>query len=359
MNEEGWRYRELNGIRHRVDDYLASWSSVKAKHQWTGLLVGNGASRAVWEPFKYTSLYSEACSEDVAHPLRDDDIAIFHALGTENFERVLAGLVTTGVVCRAAGQDAGFVEEHYESIRRSLIEAVSAVHIPWKRVAPQMLRQIATALRAYRFVYSTNYDLLIYWAIMADQGKDFKDYLWGGRFQPSNTDVWDEKATRVLYLHGALHLYQGPGGHSFKRVSGQFTNLLDLFKLPPTGDAAPLFITEGSADDKLQSIYGSDYLSFVFRQFERHEGPLVVFGHSLSDSDRHLVHAMNEWGNRPIAISLVAGDPVDIVRRKHELHERLPRAQLIFFDAATHPLGLPSLKIASLEADHAMAGAGQ
>lgn len=345
MSEVRSLYRET--IRHRVDGHLAPWSSVKAKHEWTGLLVGNGASRAVWEPFKYTSLYSKARSDEIAHPLRSEDMGIFDALGTENFEKVLAALATTRAVCRAVGQRSGFLKDHYKSIQRSLIEAVNAVHIPWKRVAPEILRRIATALRAYRFVYSTNYDLLIYWAIMADQGKGFKDYLWGGRFKASNTDIRSEDATRILYLHGALHLYQEPGGHSFKRVSEPFTNLLDLFKLAPTGEAVPLFITEGSADDKLESIYGSDYLSFAFRQFEYHEGPLVVFGHSLSDSDKHLLSAMNEWEDRPIAISMVAGDPAEVVQRKHELHGRLPRAELSFFDAATHPLGRPSLKIAS------------
>jgi hypothetical protein len=39
------------------------------------------------------------------------------------------------------------------------------------------------------------------------------------------------------------------------------------------------------------------------------------------------------------------GDPEAIIARKHELHAGLPNRELTFFDATTHPLGDPALKI--------------
>ncbi len=111
-------------------------------------------------------------------------------------------------------------------------------------------------------------------------------------------------------------------------------------------DYTPLFITEGTAQNKLASIHHSDYLSFAYREFEQHDGPLVVFGQALGDSDKHLVEAIDGWGKRPIAIGMLPSDSESIRKRKLALHQQLPKAELLFFNATTHPLGSPNLKVA-------------
>src|SRR5690606_2616734 len=117
---------------------------------------------------------------------------------------------------------------------------------------------------------------------------------WDEEFDASNVEIWG-KCTKVLYLHGGLHLYHLPYGATFKRSATIQANLLDLFGTPYKNGAVPLFISEGTSEDKLRSIYGSDYLSFAFAQFARYRGPTVVFGHGLGDSDAHLVNAMRAW----------------------------------------------------------------
>ena len=106
-----------------------------------------------------------------------------------------------------------------------------------------------------------------------------------------------------------------------------------------------LFITEGNADDKLNAILANDYLAFAYRQFECNDGPLVVFGHSLSESDRHIVRAMKEWGHRRIAVGIRSRDAAEIVARKVDLRKLLPQAELMFFDSSTHPLGSDDLLV--------------
>jgi len=64
---------------------LPSWEKVKAKFQKGGILIGNGASLAVWKNFGYRSLYEKAESH-VEHPLSSEDKHIFKSLQTENFE---------------------------------------------------------------------------------------------------------------------------------------------------------------------------------------------------------------------------------------------------------------------------------
>ena len=81
--------------------------------------------------------------------------------------------------------------------------------------------------------------------------------FWGPYFDPANTELWG-KATAALYLHGGLHLYRTPRGRTLKRAATEHLNLLDLFGTEPEPGATPLFISEGSAQDKLESIHRSD-----------------------------------------------------------------------------------------------------
>jgi len=209
------------------------------------------------------------------------------------------------------------------------------------------LERIGHELRNYKYVYSTNYDLLIYWSVMQTGPAGFIDYFFQREFDIQDTDVIDNDRTRVMYLHGGLHLYRLPTGTTLKRRQGAFRNLLDQFGTPFPGypDAVPLFVTEGEPASKLNSINKSEYLSFSFREFTEHEGNLVVFGHSLSDNDDHIVKAIGGWGSRRLAIGLLPDTALRISRRKTNILAKLPDAEVFFFDATTHPLGSAALKI--------------
>ncbi len=327
-----------------VDSSLPDWSELEAAHGWSGILVGNGASRAVWDDFKYQSLYQTATSGGVEHPLTEADRHIFQEMATINFEQVLAGLATARIVCDALGIDSALIRERYTSIQRALFEAVSSVHVPWSTETAGTYAIIRRALLPYEYVYSTNYDLISYWAVMAEGGAGFKDYFWEEVFDITDTEIWG-KVTKILYLHGGIHLARLPSGSTIKRRAREFQNLLQSLGIEGVDGAIPLFITEGQPKDKLSSIYRSDYLSFAFQRFTKHEGPLVVFGQSLGDADQHLVSAMKSWGSRRIAVSIFPTDDHEIVEFKAKLKRRLPDADLLFFDSTTHPLGSPDLRI--------------
>ena len=184
------------------------------------MLLGNGASRAISNDFRYSSLYYNAESKDREYPLLPEDKAIFESMMTTDFERALAALWTTEVVCKALGrnQTVSKVHERYESIQNALIGAVHGVHIPWSKLSGEnVLNKIESALKQYKSVYSTNYDLLLYWAIMTENPKIFKDYFWSKMpgysdieytmlsfdanvyFDITNTELNDGQS--ILYLH--------------------------------------------------------------------------------------------------------------------------------------------------------------
>lgn len=341
-----------------IDEKLQSWDQIKAQFdRESGILLGNGFSCAVWDKFEYPSLYEKACSSaDIEHSLSSEDIQLFEAMRTKNFERILSMLFDASKVNEIFGQEYLLFVQRYEHIKKALGEAVKCVHVPWDKVkSSNILSRIRQELKNYKFVYSTNYDLLIYWAIMSDEDNrnDFKDFFWNSgvstnsmKFDITNTHIRNN-TTRVLYLHGALHLHRDPLlGITYKLVNSGFENLLEILDVP-------LFITEGSSEDKLRAINSSDYLFFAYNKLLEHEGSLVIFGHSLGETDEHLVKAIRESDAKKIAISIRSNNSLDTIRKKKaDLYEKLcnnkppsKRPDLLFFDAQTHPLGSPNIKI--------------
>lgn len=137
-----------------------------------------------------------------------------------------------------------------------------------------------------------------------------------------------------------------PDGSSCKQTAQSGANLLDLFGEDGGEGGQPLFVSEGTAQEKEASIKRSNYLTFAHEQFALDPHPLVIFGQSLGERDAHLRRALLRAPNRRFALSMRPhGDPEAIIARKHEIHAALPNRERTFFDATTHPLGDPALKI--------------
>lgn len=246
------------------------------------------------------------------------------------------------------------VDATYEQVRDALFETVGDVHVPWVAFPPGTHDRIATQMDSFRSVYTTSYDLILYWSHMWAQQTstnvttNILDLFWAGdRFDPTNCEVWSSKATRVLYLHGGLHLWQddrtGENG-KWTHASGR---LLDIAsKYGPTDGRCPLFVSEGTWAAKSRTIRQSVCLSFCFDELRTDESPTVVFGQALADQDRHILTALEEGARRRIAISMYpTGNDEVIIENKARLLQPLPRHKLDFFDSTTHPLGDPSLLI--------------
>lgn len=345
-----------------LEDWQSVWEDIqqdKEEHGGEiGLLVGNGASCAIWRKFAYSSLY-EVAQGIISHPLSEAEITIFQHMGkTTDFERVLNALWTAKTVCQALEQDTTAIEAELEAryinIKDALIEAVHAVHISYSDYFDQLERtlgKVQKTLTEYDVIYSTNYDLLLYWAIMVGGTPAFKDYFWTGGccFDGTNINVIGSKK-RVFYLHGGLHLVRLPSGIAMKltaELAAERKNLLTRFSHSFDDGQTPLFISEGTAEDKLTAIHNSDYLGFAYQQFSQHYGPLVIFGHSLGDHDEHLNKVMSEWNNRLIAISIRPEKKSRkvIAAIQASLAARFPKANVRFFNSTTHPLGHPGLEI--------------
>ncbi len=319
------------------DATLGQWPGLP--FHCTGLLLGNGASRAMWRNFAYDSLFERA--QKVRNkPLGQTDLALFKSMATENFEQVLGALNTTTRVNAALAISASAPLNRYYAIKEALIHAMRSVHIPFRLVPVDGLQAIARHLRDYATVYSSNYDLLLSWAI--EQAPEGFDDLFD---VDSGFDVrrTRNEATRVLHLHGGVHLIRQVDGTTRKR-NAMGSALLDGFAINQPGEV-PLFVNEGRCEDKLRAIRQSDYLSWSLGQLARHQGPLCVFGHSLGEQDRHLVEAIELAGVQQLAVSIFPLSDAWVISQKHYFSSRFPGCEIQFFDATSHPLGAPSLNV--------------
>jgi hypothetical protein len=74
----------------------------------------------------------------------------------------------------------------------------------------------------------------------------------------------------------------------------------------------------------MQSIRRSDYLSFGYQSLADYEGPLVVFGHSLSDADQRIVQAIQSQKDRQVAVGLLSGSAMKIIEKRRGLTKYFP-----------------------------------
>ncbi len=329
------------------DDRLYEWGEL-ADRGWPALLIGNGASQAVWPRFGYQSLFEVARDEPEAG-LSARDIALFGSLSAgSNFERVLGSLRTAQLVSSALKLEDTPITVAYESIRNALVEAVHKVHITYAATKKSSLQALRNVITSHEAVFTTNYDLLPYWAAMVDPPAEkawegqVADFFWsnGNGFDATNIDLW-RSSTPLYYLHGALHLRRTLTSATTKVVAREDQSLLDVIAEDVPG-AWPLFVSEGTAEAKLETFRSSAYLSFCFQKLADCEAALVLFGHSLGDEDDHLATAVDRVAGRRIAISLYR--PQEVVGEMHRLKSKLPTQDISFFDAESHPLGDHALR---------------
>ncbi|HTZ87462.1 MAG TPA: DUF4917 family protein [Solirubrobacteraceae bacterium] len=308
------------------------------------LLLGNGLSINVWPQFDYGSLFDHAQQGG----LTSVDLTLFD--GDTNFETVLAGLNTAIRVNDTLGIETAPVYERYRGIQQALGRVIREVHVTRGAVPDRVLEAIRAELAQYEWIFTTSYDLLLYWAMACGGWKPFIDgfryrnpgtYL---EFDPEREVEHDE--VPVYFLHGALHLVVNGSGVTWKLRGGDLQTILDQFGDRIEGDpqARPLLVTEGSARDKLRAIEGNSYLAYVLARLRGVNLPVVVFGSRLGKSDEHLIDALNEHPRRAIAISMQRASKREMAMQQSDVYGRLETDDLIFFDAETHPLGDQGLR---------------
>lgn len=315
------------------------------------LILGNGASMAVSSSFSYTNLFGKACNDSI---LNQTSKNLFETLQTTDFELVMNKLRKAYIINEVLQLDTDNVALHtYDNIRQSLIKTIKEIHVQYADAIFQ-IDNIRKFLEKFKTVISLNYDLLIYWAIMASNDRKpykmkdcFTNHIDGNLGFEYDIEKLREPynggpdPTLVFYPHGNLILASNENNDELKIRINNNTNLFDAIGEKWKQKYVPLFVSEGSSEQKLKAIRRSTYLNFVYENVLSHLEPtVIIYGWKLAEQEQHLIKKIfsnNKISNVYISMYLGSNpEPIDEQKRIASMLKRENRTMNIkFFDAAS------------------------
>jgi len=254
------------------------------------ILIGNGFSRSITDRFEYRHL-RDVVRDRLSHTAN----RFFDRFDTVNFEDVLKRLDDARVVVNEIlGLRDVNIDELMIEVQSSLMEAVNSIHPEGPIENALDCDAVNDVLLTYDNVFTTNYDLLLYWCTRnSEQGFNVDDYFRSDPFDRVDASTRPRAyPTSILYLHGALFLYS-TNGETRKLHRGGYDVLIHGIRQYIESGIYPLCISEGSAAQKLGAIRQNDYLSFAYDSFRKIDGDLHIFGHALDPAiDCHIADAI-------------------------------------------------------------------
>ncbi|GBC61151.1 DUF4917 domain-containing protein [Desulfonema ishimotonii] len=292
---------------------IISWSSI-ATQKDSALLLGNGASMAVDKKFSYTSLLNEFAYKGF---FNIEEISLFDYFDTNDFEMILRFLWQSKHVNQALDIFNPKIDSTYKNVKSALIHGVSELHSEYDDVFND-LEPISQFMSKFDTVFSLNYDLIVYWAMMYGNNNpkhSFKDCFKHGVFdyewQKYKSPIrFQESCTLIFYPHGSLALARSIiFGQEYKIANSTTYSLLDGIQNEwEKDDIIPLFISEGTVEQKVHSIQTTRYLNCVLNEvmpFPRSHW--VIYGWGFGDQDAHILKSIKKSGAKRLSISVYRG----------------------------------------------------
>lgn len=287
---------------------------------------------------------------------------LFSILKTKNFELIMEQLSTFSNLLNALGAEKEIQEKiasAHEQLKKSLLDAIKALHPEHVfKIPEEKMTACAAFLKIFLdssgHLFSTNYDLLLYWVLMRQnipnaidgfgrelenpvetrQGKnpEWSELRWGPNSQKQN----------VHYLHGALPLFDTGTEIIKEQYDDEGFILENIGKRLDSGEY-PIFVTAGNGDEKLSHIRHNRYLSNCYDQLCKADGSVISFGFAFGKYDLHIIEALNKAAhaenNKPPKLwSLYVGTYSDADKNYIESIKDKFHAKLYTFDAKTAPL---------------------
>jgi predicted house-cleaning noncanonical NTP pyrophosphatase (MazG superfamily) len=299
-----------------LSDYQSIINKLNKRPLSKHLILGNGFSMAYDSKiFSYNALY------DFIDKLEDKTLSkLFEVINTKNFELVMRQLDNFIEIAQAfdnTGDMVKALKNANKILQQSLIEAVSSLHPEHVFDIPDEESQscnnfIQEYLSKGGKVFSTNYDLLLYWILMRNNPQSSIDGFGREHLNPVETKKGEEaqyddllwgkhKDTQtVFYLHGTLPIFD-TGTAIEKEIYRDSKYLLSNIKERMERKEYPIFVTAGNGAEKLNHIFHNRYLTFCYEQLSKITGSLVSFGFNFGNYDEHIIEALNKAAKRGAA----------------------------------------------------------
>lgn len=294
---------------------IYNWSEISNNFS-DSILLGNGASISIDGCFTYSSLKEHAINNGL---FTQDVQSLFTFFNTNDFELVLRLVWQANKVNSALGILDQRTKTAYEHVRNCLIRAVQSIHPEYCQVENQF-PNIAMFLSQFRTILSLNYDLTLYWVIMhanrERNGHSFKDCMIHGLFDENwpryrnSISSWDSTTSLIFYPHGSLVLARDVVEREIKLDTMADYDLLNSILYQwKTSNYIPLFVSEGTSEQKVSAIHNSHYLNTVYREvIPSLSHSLVIYGWGFRDHDVHILNRLRLSSVNSIAISVYDND---------------------------------------------------
>ncbi|EIK45696.1 hypothetical protein O59_001335 [Cellvibrio sp. BR] len=332
------------------------------------LLLGNGFSISCQpDIFHYGSLYEQADFSNIPGAEK-----IFQKLGTQDFEVVIQSLENAAtlipVYMKGSTEIAELMCSHATTLKDILVGTIAKNH-PDRPQDIDATRTWACKEFLYNFigadnnkngyVFTLNYDLLLYWTLMNNENPFDNDDLnlkkndsFGNDENNPSADyvVWQGEtaahSANIFFLHGALHLFDA--GSELQKYTWVRSGdrLVDQARNAISQNKFPLFVAEGTSQQKKSKIRHNAYLYQGFKVLtsnaETKNHCFFIFGHSLAENDDHILIRMARGKFQKLYISLY-GDPASETNKKiisraqwmqAQRHAKHP-LEISFFDSAS------------------------
>lgn len=314
------------------------------------LLLGNGFSIACRPNiFLYKKLFEQADFTKLSKAARK----VFGALSTQDFEKVIKALRDSSIVLPVYSKNSIKTVQKFTSdadgLRELLVQTIAKNH-------PERPHEISDLefdnckkfLSNFKNKYTLNYDLLLYWTLMHNKPGSDPSSDDGFRKPEDNPEseyvTWEgynSTSQNVWFLHGALHLFDA--GYEIQKFTWVNTGLalIDQIRAALNDNKFPLFVAEGTANEKIERIRHNDYLARGLRSFNQISGSLFIYGHSLAENDSHILRAIERGKLTQLYVGIY-GNPntpenLSIISRANKMNyaERKKILNVYFFDATT------------------------
>ena len=280
---------------------------LKEKKRTPHLLLGNGFSMAYdLEIFSYNALHRFI--EELDDKLLSK---LFEIVKTKNFELVMQQLDNFCELIDAFGSDHNLlkkVKQASSSLKSSLVNAVESLHpehvfkIPDKE-SEQCSRFLSDYIHNEGHIFSTNYDILLYWVLMRNHvnncidgfGRDREDDEEDFSTDPEFSELrWGKhkEEQNIHYLHGALPIFD-TGIDIVKEEYSSTCYLLKNIEKRLNKAEYPIFVASGNGEEKLNHIMHNRYLIHCYEALTSIEGSLITFGFNFGCYDHHIINAIN------------------------------------------------------------------
>jgi hypothetical protein len=264
---------------------------------------------------------------------------LFGVIKTKNFEQIMRQLDSFIDIAKAFDAETKLVKKlkkAHKALQKSLIDAISELHpehvFEIKRKKSQAcFNFLSQYLNKNGNIFSTNYDLLLYWVLMRNnpavstdgfgkvllnpegikrgEEQEWSDELyWGNNKAKQNT----------FYVHGALPFFDT----NIEIQKEQYDTdhyLLENIQDRMSRHEYPIFVTAGDGDDKLAHIMHNKYLTFCYDNLCSINGSLVAFGFNFGEYDEHIIDALNkatkfnpQTGGKLLSIYIGVYSPSDL-----------------------------------------------